>query len=428
MTISSQDWKNFINKLSKIDQTAGALMEYYIDTHGIDNPEIVNYAYSLTSKYGEAAGALAAEWYDQVAEASGKVLPAAEAAEVPEYKEVAKAVNGTKKTGNIKTVANSVGRLVKRTGVDTTMKNAIRDHAEWAWIPNGDTCVFCLTLASNGWQPASESQMHGGHAEHIHANCDCTFAVRFDKSTKYSGYDPAKYKQMYDEAEGFRSKDKINAMRRANYAENKDKINAQKRIAYANRKSVEKGYANIVDRIGTNNVDMNYIRSQEYRNKFDKLSNNPDLNKVLYDNAVKILDDNKGTDTETTMVLSNLDTIVNKRGEKDALGVSLSPGQIGMLKNKTNLVGLHNHPTNLPPNGSDLVAAGSRRYEFGVIATHDGKLYKYSAGDKPFLATTFDKTVDKYKGPEYNLSTQDAFIKALNDFRERNGIKWQLIE
>lgn len=236
MTISSQDWKNFINKLSKIDQTAGALMEYYIDTHGIDNPEIVNYAYSLTSKYGEAAGALAAEWYDQVAEASGKALPAAEAAEVPEYKEVAKAVNGTKKTGNVKTVANSVGRLVKRTGVDTTMKNAIRDHAEWAWIPNGDTCVFCLTLASNGWQPASESQMHGGHADHIHANCDCTFAVRFDKNTKYSGYDPAKYKQMYDEAEGIRSKDKINAMRRANYAENKDKINAQKRIAYAERK------------------------------------------------------------------------------------------------------------------------------------------------------------------------------------------------
>lgn len=222
-------------------------MQYHIDTHGLDDPDLIDYAYSLVTKYGEASGTLAAEFYDEIARRSGVTVPSAEVAETPEYNEVAKAVNGTKKTGNPKNVANSVSRLVKRTGADTTLKNAKRDGAEWAWIPNGDTCVFCITLASNGWQPASKAIQQGGHAEHIHANCDCTFGIRFNGETKYAGYDPEKYKKMYDEAEGGTSREKINSMRRMKYQENKDRINAQKRAAYAERKLIEKGdnYDNI---------------------------------------------------------------------------------------------------------------------------------------------------------------------------------------
>ena len=77
--------------------------------------------------------------------------------------------------------------------------------------------------------------MRNGHAEHIHSNCDCTYAVRFDESTDVAGYDPEKYREIYDNAEGRSSKDKINSMRRMQYQENKDRINAQKRAAYAER-------------------------------------------------------------------------------------------------------------------------------------------------------------------------------------------------
>ena len=85
-----------------------------------------------------------------------------------------------------------VSRLVKQAGADTTLKNAIRDGAEWAWVPHGDTCPFCITLASNGWQPASKKALKGDHAQHIHAHCDCEYAIRFDSSTTVAGYDPDK--------------------------------------------------------------------------------------------------------------------------------------------------------------------------------------------------------------------------------------------
>ncbi len=239
MMISTKDWLAYINKLALIDKTAAAKMQAYVQKHGFgDTQALIDYAYGIATKYGEGSAALAAEMYDVIAELSGKHVPPAEVAPTPEYDEVAKAVNGTAKYRNTELVSNAVGRLVKRTGVDTTMKNAIRDGAEWAWIPHGDTCAFCLTLASRGWQKASKAALKGGHAEHIHAHCDCTYAISFDGKPKYESYDPNKYLEMYENAEGSSSKDKINALRRELRKDpvRRDKINAQKRKAYKNDK------------------------------------------------------------------------------------------------------------------------------------------------------------------------------------------------
>jgi hypothetical protein len=178
--------------------------------------------------------------YDSMVELAGVALPAAEPAATATFAEVAKTINGIRKySDDLGMIAAGVGRLVKMAGVDTTMQNALRDGAEWAWIPHGDTCAFCLTLASRGWEDASEAMLLRGHAEHIHANCDCTYAVRFDPYTSVEGYDPEKYYEMYRDAPGYDSQDKINAMRRAFYKENSEKINEQKRIAYAKRKERE---------------------------------------------------------------------------------------------------------------------------------------------------------------------------------------------
>lgn len=199
--------------------------------HGTgDADALITYAAALVTKYGEGSAELACQMYDALAEAANAGVPAAEPAEPADYGEVARMVNATKDQ-NPANLPNGVSRLVKRAGADTTLKNAVRDGAEWAWVPHGDTCPFCITLASNGWQKASSKVLKGGHAEHIHANCDCEFAIRFDHSTTVAGYDPEKYLAQYNAAGG-----DINKMRRVNYAANKERINAQKRAAYAARK------------------------------------------------------------------------------------------------------------------------------------------------------------------------------------------------
>lgn len=252
MRISEKAWLEYIRKLRTVSDEASRLFLRYLTTHDVSTKkgrqEAIDYAYALATKYSEGTAALACEVYDATAAASNVQVPAAEPAETPTYGEVAKTVNGTlKDNGSPETASQAIGRLVKRTGADTTLKNAIRDGAEFAWIPHGDTCAFCIMLASRGWQKASKAALKGGHAEHIHANCDCTYAIRFDGDTSVAGYEPGRYLDMYDSAEGRTWQDKLNAMRRSWYAENAERINAQKRSAYEKRAERESSAAEEVD-------------------------------------------------------------------------------------------------------------------------------------------------------------------------------------
>lgn len=235
MKLTQAAWDEYITRLSRLNQKAGQLMREYIDRHGTaDTADLIAYAYGLVTKYGEGSAELACQMYDALAEAQGALVPAAEPAETASYNEVARMVNATKDQ-NPANLSNGVSRLVKRAGADTSLRNAARDGAEWAWVPHGDTCPFCITLASNGWQNASDKVLKGGHAQHIHANCDCEFAIRFDHRTTVAGYDPEKYLAQYNAAGG-----DINAMRRIDYAARKDAINAQKRAAYAVKNALPK--------------------------------------------------------------------------------------------------------------------------------------------------------------------------------------------
>lgn len=244
MQITANAWNEYITRLSRLNRKAGQLMREYIGSHGTENTaDLIAYAYGLVTKYGEGSAELACQMYDALAEAANAGVPAAEPAIPADYGEVARMVNATKDQ-NPANLPNGVSRLVKRAGADTTLKNAVRDGAEWAWVPHGDTCPFCITLASNGWQKASSKVLKGGHADHIHANCDCEFAIRFDHNTTVAGYDPEKYLKQYRDAGG-----DINKMRRVNYAANKERINAQKRAAYAARRLREQADRGILDDI-----------------------------------------------------------------------------------------------------------------------------------------------------------------------------------
>ena len=244
--ITSKAWNNYIGVLRRLSERATKEMlstitklsaQYEAGTITLEEYEnaAIDFAYALATKYGEGAGAIACEMYDAIAELQGANVPPAVPAQTATMAETAKAVKGTMKTGNANIVADATGRLVKMVGVDTMQQNALRDGAEWAWIPQGDTCAFCLTLASRGWQKASKDAIKNGHAEHVHANCDCTYAVRFKPTLDVEGYDPSRYRDMYYDADGNTPQERINALRREFYAKNKETINEQKRSAYAKR-------------------------------------------------------------------------------------------------------------------------------------------------------------------------------------------------
>lgn len=240
MKVTEKTWVEYITRLSELNETAGQKMADYVAKHGTgDTDALIAYAQALVQKYGEGSAELACQMYDAMAKASGANVPPAEPAEPADYGETARMVNATMQSPP--QLQGGVSRLVKRAGADTTLKNAIRDGAEWAWVPHGDTCPFCITLASRGWQKSSKKNLKGDHAEHIHAHCNCEYAIRFNGNTTVAGYDPEEYLAQYNAHGG-----DINAMRRAQYAENRIQINAQKRAAYAERKLREGGATDVL--------------------------------------------------------------------------------------------------------------------------------------------------------------------------------------
>ena len=261
MQITEKAWVEYITKMSQISQKAADLMQSWVQKNGLKNDKaLLDYAYALAQHYGQAIGALSCQMYEATAAAQGATVPTAEMAGLPEYGEVAKAVKGTqKKSPN--NIPGTIARLVKQVGADTTLKNAERDGAQFAWVPHGDTCAFCVTLASRGWQYMSKSALRNGHAEHIHAHCDCEYAVRFDGKSTVASYDPDKYLEEYYDSNG-----DINKMRRKRYAQNKDAINARKRELYASKKEekLEKMRRSDILISGARITDLNSAEADEF--------------------------------------------------------------------------------------------------------------------------------------------------------------------
>ena len=261
MQITEKAWVEYITKMSQISQKAADLMQSWVQKNGLENDKaLLDYAYALSQHYGQAIGALSCQMYEATAAAQGVIVPTAEVADLPDYGEVAKAVKGTKKQSP-NNIPGTLAKLVKQVGADTTLKNAERDGARFAWVPHGDTCAFCITLASRGWQYKSKKAMRNGHAEHIHAHCDCEYAVRFDGKSTVAGYDPDKYLEEYYDANG-----DINEMRRKRYAQNKDAINARKRELYASKKAekLEKLRRSDILISGARITDLNSAEADEF--------------------------------------------------------------------------------------------------------------------------------------------------------------------
>lgn len=256
MTVPVGAWDAYVEKLSKINKKAAQLMQAYIDANGADDLNgIIQYAYALTTKYGEAAAALACEMYDEIVVADSFFAPSAIPAATASVSEVANAIEAAAGIAP-EQIAQIVGRFVKRTAADTTLQNGLRDGAEFAWIPHGDTCAFCIILASRGWRRVSKDTLKNGHAEHIHNNCDCEYAIRFDSDTQYASYDYKKYEDIYYGASTEGAGEKYigadgkvhvrkdwqarrNAIQREQYWSNRDEILKKKREKYEEEKNEE---------------------------------------------------------------------------------------------------------------------------------------------------------------------------------------------
>lgn len=380
MRITATAWAAYTQQLAKLNKKAGQLMADYIAAHGTrDTDALIAYAHALVTKYGEGSAELACQMYDALAAAAKAGVPAAEPAKTASYGEVARMVQATK--ASQPQMQQGVSRLVKRAGADTTLKNALRDGAEFAWIPQGDTCAFCLTLASRGWQKASQAAITGGHAEHIHANCDCEYAIRFDGRSTVAGYDPDEYLRRYRAAGS-----DVNALRRVEYAKNKERINAQKRAAYALRQK-NRGQKVAITDIAIQKVPLVAPNGADHQTAFFI----QETHKELLRFAQKQNDSNEVACLLDLTTGEKLDFV---KGDQISVDIERDAASYHWLRNspEKSLMLCHNHPGQSYFSDSDLVLF----LEHGAIGTlsivtNQGKVWTISKTQGYNFKTAFSE-------------------------------------
>lgn len=392
-------------------------MTQYAEKNGLENGDaLIEYAYALATKYGEAAASLACQMYDQTAAAAHKTVKPAEPADTATYPETAAAVNGTLKQSVLpQSVGNSVGRLVKQAASDTTLKNARRDHAQFAWIPSGDGCAYCQMIAANGWRNASKEVAEGDHADHIHPNCQCEFAVRFSDDDGVAGYDPQAYKEKYDNADGDTAKEKLRSMEREYREEHKDEINTRKREVYAEKLDMMAKSGSPRSNDWSNTIPNNYSKD-EIKTITEEIKNDGigyiDISK--FDGDTELLKSSANTLTELAKaypIKKKTNLLISELSDDD-FGMTTSSGQTITINTKA----LRNREETEKNIQSDPGYFASKTVE--DIAAHEyGHVYQNS--------NNFN-TVDALKEAYYNFYGSSPTPDELIECMQKNVSKYSV--
>ncbi len=163
--------------------------------------------------------------------------------------------------------------------------------------------------------------------------------------------------------------------------------------------------------------------------KFDSFFDNKELNDQIYEASKKILKHRNGTDYEDMYLVNKHSEMVEgtQTDCNNILQVDYNDSLVNAITNNAekSLIAIHNHPTNILPDGADYVSLGYGKYSEGVVVTHNGKVYTYNVGNRPFTSGVLDRRIFKYHSMPYNMSMEDAHVKALETMREDYGIEWR---
>lgn len=221
---------------------------------------------------------------------------------------------------------------------------------EYTFLANSGCCGSCQAL--NGKHFKVANMMPGENAAPLHPFCRCSVAAYSDRKE-------------YDEWLDFLEKGGTT-----------EEWNRRKAI-FEKEKQYGVKYGEDAMK-----VDWDYINSQEYRKKFDKLTDNPATDQAIYEVAKKALKHRDGTAYEDMYLLGLdggiLSSVTNssvKRGVtyteefKETLEKS--------IKNSVPTIAIHNHPEGTPPSADDFRKAFENKYSLGVIIGHNGQIYIY---------------------------------------------------
>lgn len=168
-------------------------------------------------------------------------------------------------------------------------------------------------------------------------------------------------------------------------------------------------------------INHTYIESGEYRNKFDRISDDKELNRLVYKTAKKMLNHRSGTLFED-MYWIDIDSkmiIASETNQKAECRVQYSDSTVKAIRNYKNLLVLHTHPYSMPPSIRDFNSNINNGYQISLVCCHNGRVFMYQS-NRRVVELLYKGTVAKYKKMGYD--DFEAQWYALMEYQQRGDI------
>lgn len=131
-------------------------------------------------------------------------------------------------------------------------------------------------------------------------------------------------------------------------------------------------------------VNHTYIQSGRYRKKFDGITEDKKINRILYQKAREMLLHRSGTMLEDMywIDMESSEIVASVLDSKDEQRIIYPDYVKKIVKQSENLITMHTHPLSMPPSIADFNSVFKNHYRFGIIICHDGRIYKYYARER----------------------------------------------
>lgn len=167
-------------------------------------------------------------------------------------------------------------------------------------------------------------------------------------------------------------------------------------------------------------INKAYIESGEYRKKFDLITNNKELNRLLYNCAKKMLYHRSGTLLEDMYWIDAVDSkiVAKEVNQKEKTRVLYSNSTKRKIQRRKNLITIHTHPYSFPPSIEDLNSNNLNGYRLGIVCCHDGKVFVYKS--KSYISPKYyKKEVEEFLKEGYNeFEAQISALKKMKKYFE----------
>ena len=166
-----------------------------------------------------------------------------------------------------------------------------------------------------------------------------------------------------------------------------------------------------------------FVKTSGYRKLYNNLDESVDIQRTACKKAREMLAHRSGTKFEDMTFINTATGEALTRTDYEVENQVLPSKRMRRMVSEAEphtVIAIHNHPGSSVPSYTDIRSAYERKYKYGLIACHDGKLMRYKVTGEPNRIIT-TSLLDMVQDCMYN-GDNDKLTELLSQLKEGNVV------